>query len=1061
MRIDCDQCSAAFTIDDAMISDRGVRAQCPKCGHQKVVKKTAAAPPTLPTSSTPQNPFNALTGAKPTAGLGAPPANPFGGASAAQNPFAPSGPSAAPANPFGAPTGGAAPDPFAGGGNPFGGAPAPSPPSAPSAPPAPSATPFGGGGNPFGGAPANPFGAPSSPDPAGAAANPFGGALNPFGASTGAPPQGASTPPQSPPQSPPQNPFGGAPAPSANPFGAPQNPFGGPSPAPSANPFGGSPAGGSPFGGAPAAASPFGAPSPSPTPSSTSGGGSPFGGEPAGGNPFGGGGNPFGPATGTNTPAKADADPFAGMTGGNDPFTGAPTGAAAAPGGAPTFDAPPTTGPGPGQWALRTAVGEEYLDVGELRERVKAGTVRPDDLCGPAGETPKPAREQPALNINITTTAERPRVAGARASGSNLSLPRPLVAAILGIAVVGGGGFAVYKIKPELFERQSEAGINPLRRARTLWQRQFPDVEGTAQEHLVEGRQQMRLDTAAGYRKADEELRQSLLLDVGNVAAIAAWAENFANLPTVRADLEGSTLAREAVDYGLKREPTNVDLIRAEGALALALGSVDESLRILTRAKSAAPGDVDTLVWLAKANLDRSPEQALAVVQRDVRAKAPDLKIAYTIEGAAHRRLGAFKKAREMLDARLVSDPGNVGALKEMAKLELDLGQANAALAALTKLLEAEDKDVEAHLLRAKITYQIRGGPEGLKDADAQLTEVLSKHEGAAGDLLLSVLAHASFVKGQLGEVDAAIALGERARATDPSFAAALFALGRAYAQKGDLENAKTTFEQAVRATTGATEFYEPLVRAELAAVQARAGDEQNAIRNNEKVIDYDPRNMRAHFSLASIYMKNGKFTQANTIMRRALSNDPNWERDRLVPTDFPTPGADLNVFADLFRDAKMDPKDESLLSLRASAEGMIRFHAGDRDRAGDLLTRALKLDRYNHAALLYQGLLDLDAGRPAFARKRFQVALDTTASSDPLTRMYLARSLLASGDVEGARKRLQDLVETEPTLVQARYSLAIALRKQELEAQAQNELRSVVRQDPDFLPAKQALANN
>ena len=61
MRIDCEQCSAAFTIDDGLITDRGVRAQCPKCGHQKVVKKTASA--TSPLTAPPQaagNPFGSL-----------------------------------------------------------------------------------------------------------------------------------------------------------------------------------------------------------------------------------------------------------------------------------------------------------------------------------------------------------------------------------------------------------------------------------------------------------------------------------------------------------------------------------------------------------------------------------------------------------------------------------------------------------------------------------------------------------------------------------------------------------------------------------------------------------------------------------------------------------------------------------------------------------------------------------------------------------------------------------------------------------------------------------------
>jgi tetratricopeptide (TPR) repeat protein len=716
----------------------------------------------------------------------------------------------------------------------------------------------------------------------------------------------------------------------------------------------------------------------------------------------------------------------------------------------------------PGGWTLRTAVGDETLELPELRERLKAGTVRPDDLCAPAGEPLKPAREHAALSVVLVAqkaTAEKPRVSGARATGFSLSLPRPVLAAIAGVVVVLGVGVGLKTFMPELFEKQSEAGVNPLRRVRPIWQRQFPDVEGTAQEHLVEGKKQMQLDTAAGYRKADEELKKSLLLDVSNVAAIAAWVENFANLPTVRADLDGSTSAREGIEFALKKEPNNADALRAQGALKLALGDVDDAQRVLTRARAAEPGDLATLVVLARSELERSPANALTLIQNEVRARSPDLKVAFTIEGAAQRRLGAFKEAREMLEARLVSDPSNVGALKEMAKLELDLGHPDAAQKALVTLLDAEDKDVEAHLLRAKIAYQIKGGVDGLKAADAQLSEILSKHEGAAGDLLLSVLAHATFVKTRLGLDADAITLGERARATDGAYPSALFALGRAYAHKGDLDNARKSLEQATRATEQRDTDYETVVRSELAGVQALGGDDANATRNFEKVIEYDPRNVRALFAFAALHMKNGKATPAMTIMRRALANDPAWDADRQVVTDYPTPKSDLVAWANVFRDAKIDPNDESLGSLKASSEGVIRFHAGERDKATALFEKALKLDRYNHAALLYQAVIELDAGRIVDAKKHLKVAVETTATSHPMTRLYLARAELLTGDLESARKRLQDLVETEPTLVQARYSLAMVLRAQKLESQATTELKAVVRQDPDYQPAKQALA--
>ncbi|MEW5851662.1 MAG: zinc-ribbon domain-containing protein, partial [Myxococcota bacterium] len=87
MRIDCEACGAAYAIDDNLIGDRGVRAQCPRCGAQKVVKK--GAPAAAPAPAPAADPFAMTTGpgASP---FGAPPpgpaADPFGAPAPAPSP---------------------------------------------------------------------------------------------------------------------------------------------------------------------------------------------------------------------------------------------------------------------------------------------------------------------------------------------------------------------------------------------------------------------------------------------------------------------------------------------------------------------------------------------------------------------------------------------------------------------------------------------------------------------------------------------------------------------------------------------------------------------------------------------------------------------------------------------------------------------------------------------------------------------------------------------------------------------------------------------------------------
>src|SRR5687768_2968356 len=55
MRIECEVCSATYTIDDAQLSDQPIGAQCPYCGHVKLVRKgdqAAKAPGGIPTFGT-------------------------------------------------------------------------------------------------------------------------------------------------------------------------------------------------------------------------------------------------------------------------------------------------------------------------------------------------------------------------------------------------------------------------------------------------------------------------------------------------------------------------------------------------------------------------------------------------------------------------------------------------------------------------------------------------------------------------------------------------------------------------------------------------------------------------------------------------------------------------------------------------------------------------------------------------------------------------------------------------------------------------------------------------
>jgi hypothetical protein len=77
------------------------------------------------------------------------------------------------------------------------------------------------------------------------------------------------------------------------------------------------------------------------------------------------------------------------------------------------------------------------------------------------------------------------------------------------------------------------------------------------------------------------------------------------------------------------------------------------------------------------------------------------------------------------------------------------------------------------------------------------------------------------------------------------------------------------------------------------------------------------------------------------------------------------------------------------------------------------------------------------------------------------MARLYLARAEIKTGEKEVAKKRLQDLIDQDASLSQALFTKSMIARDEKLEGQAQDELRKIVKNDQDFMPAKRALAES
>jgi predicted Zn finger-like uncharacterized protein len=195
MRIVCQKCSAAYAIDDKFVTEKGVRAQCPRCRHLQMVKKgdDASAAPPPPAASTGASPFLFDLPGAPAPAAPPPPTggSPFDFSFAAPPPAPPAAPAPAPLaapatrSPFDFDLVAPPPPP----------APVSAPaPAMPAFPPAPAAMSMPGFAPPPAPAPASMPAFPPMPPPAPAPFPAFGdAATEPPGFEFGAPPRGAPT----------------------------------------------------------------------------------------------------------------------------------------------------------------------------------------------------------------------------------------------------------------------------------------------------------------------------------------------------------------------------------------------------------------------------------------------------------------------------------------------------------------------------------------------------------------------------------------------------------------------------------------------------------------------------------------------------------------------------------------------------------------------------------------------------------------------------------------------------------------------------------------------------
>jgi superkiller protein 3 len=434
--------------------------------------------------------------------------------------------------------------------------------------------------------------------------------------------------------------------------------------------------------------------------------------------------------------------------------------------------------------------------------------------------------------------------------------------------------------------------------------------------------------------------------------------------------------AKESFERALVIEPNNVTAHTYLGVLADRAGNLKEAERHFAAAAIAAP-----LLPSARNN-----------------------------HGAILIKLGRTQQAVKQFEASLRLDKNQPSALFNLAQIRFSEGTPESLRAARSLFEQAYALAPDAEMARALTIVALRevdrdAATRFYQQYTAQLTHasVESLPKPAARAELGGALLEAGLTKEAVAELTPAVL-------ADPSNAAAIVWLARAFLSLKDIPAAGRTLEAAVARGLESAPIYA---------------------------------------LLADVYQQSGHIENAIPAMRLAIQSDPQSESYRfkygMLLTNALAPAAAIIRLEEAL---KLFPRSPRLWF----ALGVAQFKQSRNDEAAKAFQRALEFDMKFAPALAYLGLTFEELGQYDEALKLYDQSL--VVDEKMAVASYLAATaLLKQNSVDLARVKtyLARAIELDASFAEARLALAKVFIRENRFAEAVGELERVAKLAPDF----------
>jgi tetratricopeptide (TPR) repeat protein len=382
-------------------------------------------------------------------------------------------------------------------------------------------------------------------------------------------------------------------------------------------------------------------------------------------------------------------------------------------------------------------------------------------------------------------------------------------------------------------------------------------------------------------------------------------------------------------------------------------------------------------------------------------------------------------------------DPENDTAYYELGETYLKSKQRLKAFQSYSHAVSINPNNLEAHLKMGQIFLLRKEGEEARIKADLVLKK--SRHNVDALILL-------SGVQLQEKNINSSLKTLQKAYRADPNHFETHLALARLFLIKWDFDRSEEAYLKAISLNSSSREPY-----IELARLYGKTGQWDKTESELKKMIQNSGSNYQNLNLLADFYESTQQWDQAEKTFSVAVDSAANGNVVPLMDLGryFVRRNSYEKALRTMLKAKAIKRHDLNILASIAQ----LHFDFKNMEAAEATVNDILKKDKRQVRANFLKGRLYLLKNDFANALKRFDLVLEAWPRYH-MAYYFRALSLIGTGERKLAQKDLLEAVELNPSLVDARLSLAGFYLRERNRSLAWPQIDSVLKQDPGNVKA-------